>query len=95
MEGRRIGLAKSVLLQVVNKHHTLDFVEFELEFLQVARILNRQPLTARKYNEDDYVPIAPYDLLLGRAKGIETRISTVWEGLNEDLVNLNQRLEQV
>ena len=88
MAERSIGLARLLLLQVVNKHHTLDFVELELAFLQVARILNRRPLTARKYNEDDYFPFAPYDLTLGGAEGIETRVSTVWEGLNEDLVKV-------
>ena len=55
MAERCIGLAKKVLMQVVNKHQTLNFAELEGTFLKVAKILNQRRLTARHYTEDNYV----------------------------------------
>ena len=88
MAERSIGLAKKVLVQVVNKHQTLNFAELEGTFLKVAKILNQRPLAIRNYSEDNCVPISPYDLLLGRANGLEDRVVTIWQDLGEDNHNL-------
>ena len=86
---------RKILLQVINKHQILNFAELEATFLKVSKILNQRPLTARHYSEDNYVPISPYDLLLGRASGLEDRVVTVWQGLGEDEHNLTSKQENI
>ena len=95
MAERSIGVAKTILKQVVNRHQVLNFAELETTFIKVSSIMNRRPLTARLYNEDEFVPIAPADLLLGRATSIEDKVVTVWEEPEQDITNLQLKHDQI
>ena len=95
MAERSIALAKKTLTVVVNKYQTLNFAELEAAYLQVASIMNKRPLTARVYNEEEYAPISPSDLLLGRSSNIESRIITVWEDPTTDGQQLQQKLDEI
>ena len=89
---RAIGLAKRSLEHVVNHFETLTFVEMEAALLKTAALLNRRPLSARIYSEDEFHPISPSDLLLGRISGYQGWASeeTLGEG-----TDLGPRLEKV
>ena len=58
----------------MEKDASLDFAELETLFLQVSKVVNSRPLTARVSEDDRWFPIAPVDLLHGRATGLEERI---------------------
>ena len=92
---RSIGIAKNLLQQLINKHQTLNVVEAETVFIKVAAIMNQRPLTARVYNDEDFIPISPSDLLLGRSAGLETRLTTVWADQENNLSNLNQKHQEI
>ena len=95
MAERSIALAKKTLTCVVNKHQTLNYAELETAYIQVASIMNKRPLTAGVYNEEEYTPISPSDLLLGRAANIENKVITVWESPTEDGQQIIQKLDEV
>ena len=87
---RAIGLAKAALKQQVDSHELLDFCELETALLRVAEVINRRPLTARLYDDNEFYPVCPANLLLGRVHGYR---GTRSEG---DLTSsLSQRLEKV
>ena len=65
---RAVGLAKSTLKRQVDAYELLNFAELETALLQVAAVMNRRPLTARIYDDDTFFPVAPADLLHGRAE---------------------------
>ena len=71
-------------------HELLDYSELETALLRVADTVNRRPLTARFYSEDEFYPVSPSDLLLGRAAGYQ---GTVREG--DVSSSLSERLEKV
>ena len=95
MAERSIGIAKNLLLQVINKHQTLNVVEVETAFIQVASLMNQRPITARVYNEEEFCPISPSDLLLGRAAGLESRLKMVWENPEHDLTDINVKHQEI
>ena len=96
MAERSIAIAKSTLTQVINKHQTLNFAEFETAMVKVAGIMNKRPLTARAYNEDEYIPISPSDLLLGKATNLENRVITSWQDKETDgPVQLSLKLQNI
>ena len=95
MAERSIGLAKDILAKVVNKHHTLNFAELETTYIRVASIMNKRPLTARLYNEDEFVPISPSDLLLGCTTNLEDRVISMWEDPEQDMIQLQQKQEAI
>ena len=92
---RSIGIAKNTLLTLVNKHQSLNYAELETVYIRVAAIMNRRPLTVRVYNEDDYTPILPSDLLLGRTTNLENKVVTVWTGPHPDNTNLERKQEEM
>ena len=92
---RSIGIAKKTLLTLINKHQTLNFAELETVYIRVASIMNHRPLTVRIYNEDDYTPISPSDLLLGRTSNLEHKVVTVWTGPHPDNINLEQKQTEI
>ena len=63
---RAVGLAKHCLRQQVEAHELLSFTELESAVLEVAAIVNKRPLTVRLYEDDEFFPVCPADLLLGR-----------------------------
>ena len=67
MAERAVGMAKSTLSHQLDGNKSLDFAQMEALFLKVANLLNARPIVARMLNEDDFHPISPNDLLLGRA----------------------------
>ena len=57
--------------------------------------MNKLPITARKFNEDEFVPISPSDLLLGRAAEIEERLWTGLEGADESQLNIANKQQEI
>ena len=76
---RAVGLAKHTLQQVVDSHELLNVFELETALLQVAAIINRRPLTARIFGQDDYHAICPADLLLGKISGYNANKPYTWQ----------------
>ena len=62
-----VGLAKSTLAHQLDGNLSLDFSQLEALFLKVSHTLNSRPVGVRVLTEEDYHPITPNDLLLGRA----------------------------
>ena len=75
MAERAVGLAKTTLSHQLDGNRSLDFSQFEALLLRVSYILNSHPIGARVLSEDDFHPISPNDLLLGRA----ARRREAWE----------------
>ena len=78
---RAIGMAKNCLKRQVERHELLDFVELETVLMRVGSIVNRRPLTARIYDDGEFFPVCPADLLHGRMTGFSFRES----GANEEV----------
>ena len=67
MAERAVGLEKSTLAHQLDGNRSLDFFQLEELFLRVSHILNLRPIGARAFTEEDFHPISPNGLLLGRA----------------------------
>ena len=91
---RCIGLAKHTLLHLIGKHEILNFVELETTLIHVAELLNRRPIAARHFNDHEFHPICPADLLLGRVWGYQP-VPHMGEELNTEQVDIPVRLKQV
>ena len=63
-------------------------MELEAALIRVAGIVNSRPLTARMYSDDEFYPVCPADLLLGRMTGFTSR------GEERD-VAWSERLERI
>ena len=66
---RCVALAKYTLQHLITKYATLNFTELETTLIQVGEIMNRRPLAVRHFEDTDFHPITPADLLLGRVHG--------------------------
>ena len=66
---RAIGLAKKTLEHQLGSHLSLDFAQLDSLFAKVSSIMNSRPLGARSFTEENFYPVCPRDLLLGRAAG--------------------------
>ena len=71
---RGVQMVKRTLGQVLQGDAILNFAELQTLFVRVAALVNARPLSARIANEGEWLPIAPNDLLHGRATGLEARI---------------------
>ena len=91
---RAVALAKHTLQHLVNKHVTLDFVELESTLMHVAELINQRPLAVRQYNDLEYHPVSPSDLLLGRIYGYRPGIAQT-EPPAESSMELGKSLERV
>ena len=63
---RSVGLAKKILQQNLKAGELLEHTQLDTMLLQVASILNDRPLSARVFDDGEYMAITPNDLLLGR-----------------------------
>ena len=72
---RAVGLAKTTLSHQLEGHKSLNFAEMDELFLRVAHIINSRPIGVRFLTEEDYQPITPNNLLLGRAAGHRSKES--------------------
>ena len=68
---RCVGLAKSCLRRTVDSFELLSFVELEAALKRVASVLNARPITVRLYDDSDFYPVCPGDLLHGRIAGYD------------------------
>ena len=84
---RAIGLAKRQLKAQVDAYELLPFSQLETVLLEVAHLINQRPLTVRMYEDGEYFPVAPADLLLGRACG--------YRGTSEGEAPMVEKLEKV
>ena len=64
-------MAKKTLQNLLDKEALLNYAELKTLFLRVAAVINSRP--SRVSNEGVWLPIAPNDLLHGRASGLEER----------------------
>ena len=69
MAERAVGLAKTTLEHQLDGNKSLNFAQIDELFLRVSHIINSRPTGVRMLTEDDYHPITPNNLLLGRAAG--------------------------
>ena len=67
---RAIGLVKSSLKHMEKNIQDLNVLQLETLLLKISMIINRRPIAARVFSEDDYHAITPADLLLGRATSL-------------------------
>ena len=89
-----IAMAKNILKQTVDKNELLSHVELEAAVIKVAEILNNRLVAARFYSENEFHPVTPADLLLGRMSGYKNRMVENW-GEGEDLISIPERLEKI
>ena len=92
---RAVGLAKHTLQQVIDSHELLNVFELETALLQVAAIINRRPLTARIFGQDDFHAISPADLLLGKISGYNTQKVFTWQDQIFEPTRINQNLAKI
>ena len=55
-----------ILMTSTMKCRMLNYAELQSLLTRVANIMNDRPLGIKQFNEDDYVPITPNQLLIGR-----------------------------
>ena len=91
---RAIGLAKKTLHHLLGDQALLNFAEMETLFLRVAQIVNYRPLSARVSQDGHWVPIAPNDLLHGRASGLEERFQFL-QDQEVGVPEIPRRLQQI
>ena len=63
--------------------------------MQVAAIINRRPLTARIFGQDDFHAITPADLLLGKISGYNTKKTFTWQDQIFEPTKINQKLTKI
>ena len=69
--------------------------ELETALMQVAAIINRRPLTARIFGQDDFHAISPADLLLGKISGYNTQKVFTWQDQIFEPTRINQNLAKI
>ena len=88
-------MAKKTLGHVLSAYQLLTYTELETSLLQVAAILNQRPITARMYDEDEFDPVVPRDLLLGRPSCYTNDLAVHWDGEILEATGLIQSLDKV
>ena len=93
-----IQSAKHTLKHVVDGYELLTFVELEAAMMKAAEVLNQRPISARVYAEDDFYPVCPGDMLLGRINGYSSKRENIQQeptDLTPSSINLRMaRLSQ-
>ena len=95
MSERAIAMAKATLKRVLDGYQILLFVEIETCLLQVAAIFNQRPIAACTYNDDDFDPVVPRDLLLGKPACCINKLAVYWDGKVVKATGLIKSLEKV
>ena len=65
----RSRIAKTTLTHQLDGNKSFNFAQIDELFLRVSYIVNSRPIEVSILTEDDYHPITPNNLLLGRAVG--------------------------
>ena len=63
--------------------------------LQVAAVLNQRPVAARMFNEDEFDPVVPRDLLLGKPACYKNELAEHWDGEILEATGLLKSLDKV
>ena len=91
---RVIALAKHTLKHTLDSFTLLNFTELETCLMKVASILNKRPLAAKDFRDDNFHPVSPADLLLGRIHGYRPSAPTEFTG-DPDVVDMGVRADKL